>query len=67
MRLANEHLCQTQFRRQGIGDRIVRWLIEQAKARGITKIYLETSEKGRPLYREIGFTEMPDMMKLKKE
>ena len=59
--------ARPQFRRQGIGDKIVRWLIEQAEQRGITKIYLETSEDGRPLYREIGFTEMPDMMKLKKE
>lgn len=59
--------ARPQFRRQGIGDRIVRWLIGQAEQRGITKIYLETSEDGRPLYREIGFTEMPDMMKLKKE
>ena len=59
--------ARPRFRRQGIGDKIVRWLIGQAKERGVTKIYLETSEKGRPLYREIGFTEMPDMMKLKKE
>ena len=56
-----------QFRRQGIGDAVVRWLIGQAEQRGISKIYLETSEAGKPLYREIGFTEMPDMMKLKKE
>lgn len=59
--------ARPQFRRQGVGDAIVRWLIDQAEERGITKIYLETSESGRPLYRELGFTEMPDMMKLKKE
>ncbi len=59
--------ARPQFRRQGVGGRIVRWLIGQAKQRGATKIYLETSGAGRPLYREIGFQEMPDMMKLRKE
>lgn len=59
--------ARPQFRRHGVGNAVVRWLIEQAEQRGITKIYLETSEKGRPLYREIGFDDMSDMMKLKKE
>ena len=53
-----------QFRRRGIGDAVVRWLVSKAKQLGITKIFLETSEKGRPLYKEIGFMDMPDMMKL---
>ena len=52
------------FRRRGVGGAVVRWLVDQAKRRGIPKIYLETSRAGRPLYREIGFAEMPDMMKL---
>lgn len=59
--------ARPQFRRHGIGDAVVRWLIGQAEERGITKIYLESSEDGRPLYRSIGFREMPDMMKLQKE
>lgn len=53
-----------QFRRHGIGDAVVRWLVKQANRLGITKIFLETSAAGRPLYKEIGFTDMPDMMKL---
>lgn len=53
-----------QFRRRGIGDAVIRWLVSKAKQLGITKIFLETSEKGRPLYKEIGFMDMPDMMKL---
>ena len=56
--------ARPQFRRHGIGNTVVRWLIRQAQRRGITKIYLETSEDGRPLYQEIGFTDMSGYMKL---
>lgn len=52
------------FRGQGTGEKIVRWLIEQAMRRGITKIYLETSDSGRRLYHKIGFTPMADYLKL---
>lgn len=55
---------RAEFRGHGIGKRIVGWLIEQAKDRGITKIYLETSECGRPLYEEMGFCDMQGYMKL---
>lgn len=55
--------ARPQFRRHGVGDTVVRWLLDRAKQLGVTKIYLETSEAGRPLYREIGFAEMQDMMK----
>lgn len=54
------------FRGQGVGGKIVRWLMEQAMRRGITKIYLETSECGRKLYQKIGFTPMTDYLKLDK-
>ncbi|RGY98232.1 GNAT family N-acetyltransferase [Clostridium sp. AM58-1XD] len=53
-----------QFRGQGAGKRIVLWLMEQAMQRGITKIYLETSDCGRKLYQKIGFTPMMDYLKL---
>ena len=55
------------FRGQGAGERIVRWLMEQAMQRGITKIYLETSACGRELYQKIGFTPMTDYLKWDKE
>ena len=55
--------ARPQFRRHGVGGTVVRWLLDRAKQLGVTKIYLETSEAGRPLYREIGFAEMQDMMK----
>lgn len=52
------------FRGQGVGQMIVRWLTEQAVQRDISKIYLETSQAGKELYRKSGFVPMPDMMKL---
>lgn len=53
------------FRKQGIGEQVVRWLVEQAKQRGITKIYLESSECGYSLYREMGFNDMRGYMQIK--
>ena len=49
-------------RGQHVGRHIVRWLVGQALSRGITKIYLETSEPGRRLYKSLGFGNMKDMM-----
>lgn len=54
---------RSAFRRQGVGQQIVQWLIKQALQRNISKIYLETSEAGKKLYEKFGFIEMPDMMK----
>lgn len=53
-----------QFRGQGAGEMTVRWLTGQAAQRGITKIYLETSEAGRGLYQKIGFAPMMGYLKL---
>ena len=55
-----------RFRQQGVGEKIVNWLIGQSTQLGITKIYLETSDAGRQLYQRIGFSPMPNYMKLKK-
>lgn len=52
------------FRRHGIAHAIVERLIAEAKDRGCGKIYLETTAKGRGVYAEAGFRDMPDMMKL---
>lgn len=48
----------------GIGKKIVRYLVGCALERGVTKIYLETSQCGRKLYESAGFTAMKDMMLL---
>ena len=39
-------------------------LIKDAKQRGTEKIYLESSKNAKKLYREIGFTDIEDYMKL---
>lgn len=52
------------FRKQGVGEAIIKWLVGQAAQQGISKIYLETSAAGKHLYTKTGFVSMPDMMKL---
>ncbi len=54
--------CRPQWRKKGVGASIIHWLVDQAKERKITKIYLETSETGRLFYEQNGFLEMPNMM-----
>lgn len=51
------------FRKHGIAHSIVKRLVDEAKRRNCGKIYLETTEDGRPVYESIGFRELPDMMK----
>ncbi len=53
------------YRKSGFGRKIVQELIEEARNRNIDKIYLETSDPGRPLYLSMGFKDYPDMMILK--
>lgn len=53
------------FRQKGIGHAIVKRLIEEARIRDCGKIYLETTPDGRSLYSSLGFSDLPDMMKLK--
>lgn len=53
-----------EYRNKGAGAAVVNWLIGRAEERGITKIYLETSEKGKPLYKKLGFEDMTGMMML---
>jgi len=61
--LMNIYTCP-EYRKHGIGKKVVKWLIQQAQQKGIVKIYLEASECGRSLYQEIGFTDMCGYMKL---
>ncbi|MDE6801205.1 MAG: GNAT family N-acetyltransferase [Muribaculaceae bacterium] len=51
------------FRKHGIAHRIVTYLIDEAKKRGCDKIYLESTADGKSVYKELGFCDMPDMMK----
>ncbi len=51
-------------RGRGVGRAMVLWLVDEAARRGAGKIYLESSEAGKTLYRNMGFVPLPDMMKL---
>ena len=51
------------FRNKGVAHHIVSHLIDEARRRGCGKIYLETTEAGRAVYRSMCFKDMPDIMK----
>lgn len=50
------------YRNRGIAHIIVSHLLDIAMERGCDKIYLETTDEGRPLYQSLGFRDMKDMM-----
>lgn len=52
------------YRKQHTGTAIVLWLVGRARELGIGKIYLETSDMGRKMYRHLHFEKMKDMLKL---
>ncbi len=43
------------YRRRGIARQMVTALIDEARERGVTYISLDATEKGRPLYKSLGF------------
>jgi len=43
------------FRRRGIGEQMVKFLIDEAKERGVTEISLDATDEGRFLYEKLGF------------
>lgn len=53
-----------ECRGMGVGQKIVRFLIQDAQERGTGKIYLESSKSAKRLYQSVGFTELQDYMKL---
>lgn len=55
------------YRGHGTGKKMVGWLIAQAMQRGITKIYLETSDCGRKMYQKMGFAPMLGYLKWDKD
>lgn len=54
---------RSQWRDRGVGHAIVRWLVNRALESGCDKIYLETTDAARSLYKSIGFDELPGIMK----
>lgn len=54
-----------KFRKMGVGETVVKWLTDQAERRGISKVYLETSDAGKSLYTKLGFVPMEGMLRLR--
>lgn len=52
-----------EFRSHGLGHTIVRALVKKARRLGCDKIFLETTDRARSLYKSIGFDELPGIMK----
>ncbi len=55
-----------EYRRQGIAFHTLDLLIKNAKKQGVSKIALEATDIGRPLYEKYGFVKMEDEMELQK-
>ena len=54
------------YRRQGIGMKMVSMLIDEAWNKGVTEISLDATEDGRALYAKCGFTYSNECMVLVK-
>lgn len=52
-----------EYRDHGVGHSIVYWLVKKARQLGCDKIYLETTDGARSLYKDIGFKELSGFMK----
>ncbi len=52
-----------EYRGHGVGHSIVYWLVKKARQLGCDKIYLETTDGARSLYKDIGFKELSGFMK----
>lgn len=61
--LMNIHVCH-EAKGSSVGRDIVTWLVTEARRRGITKIYLESSIAARYMYHSMGFRGMDSMMML---
>lgn len=48
-----------EYRQRGIARHLMTRLIENARATGVTRVLLRSSEMGRPLYESLGFTASP--------
>lgn len=50
------------YRRKGIGRKMVQMLIDEARTKGVTEISLDSTDSGRPLYNALGFSESDECM-----
>jgi len=52
------------YRGQGIATKILSQLVDEAKITGVSKIWLEASTMGRPVYKKFGFVETDEFLEL---
>ncbi|MBR3611235.1 MAG: GNAT family N-acetyltransferase [Oscillospiraceae bacterium] len=53
-----------EHRRKGLSKMLLEKILEDAKSRGIKKIWLGASKSGRPLYEKLGFIKQESYMEL---
>ena len=53
-----------EYRGRGIATAMLRLLVDEAEAAGITKIWLGASKLGRPVYKKFGFRETDEWLEL---
>ena len=53
-----------EHRRKGLSKMLLEKLLEDAKSRGIKKLWLGASKDGRPLYEKLGFIQQESYMEL---
>ena len=53
-----------EHRRKGLSKMLLEKLLENARSRGIKKIWLGASKLGRPLYEKLGFIQQESYMEL---
>ena len=54
-----------EHRRQGLAKRLILMLIDEARKAGVSKIMLDYTEDGLPLYQSLGFTQSEEHMEMK--
>lgn len=52
------------YRRRGIATTILEKLKDEARARGVTMLWLGASDQGRPIYQKVGFQDTNTWMEL---
>ena len=51
-----------EYRNQGIGSKLLEYLVEEARNRGCIRLTLNTSSAGRSIYENYGFYDLPGEM-----
>ncbi|HEX2946749.1 MAG TPA: GNAT family N-acetyltransferase [Clostridia bacterium] len=53
-----------EYRKRGIATKLMEYIVQEAKCRGCSKITLNASDMGRPLYGKLGFKDVHEAMTL---